>query len=93
MPEVFLTKEQREEKRLSDLLKCVGKRVGSAISDNKLTIAGVASGLGLGHTTLSKIIDGEVVRLNTDTWLKLLDLAGLKMVDRKKDAIQKEAEQ
>lgn len=90
MPKVFLTDAQKLDYRYERLRKCIGKRVEWAMSDRRLTQQALANEMHMGHETIRKITDGEEVRLNITDFLKFLDLAGLKLVDRTKDEIAKE---
>lgn len=44
---------------------------------NRLTNADLGRGLGLGTQTISKLLNGEEVKLSTNTFWQLLEMAGL----------------
>jgi predicted transcriptional regulator len=92
MAQVFLTEDQRMKQRYADLRDCLGARLAASMKVNRMKVMETAGALQIGHSTLTKIMRGEEVRLDTTTWLKILDVAGLKLTDRKKDAIRGEAE-
>lgn len=90
MPKVLLTESQRMERRYADLRDCLGGRLAASMKVNRMKVMETAGALQIGHSTLTKIMRGEEVRLDTTTWLKILDVAGLKLTDRKTDAIREE---
>lgn len=92
MGKIFLTQAQKLENRYAELRKCIGKRVEWAMDDRRLTQKALAEEMGHGHTTIKKICEGTDVMMTTTEFLRFLDVAGLKLVDIRKDAIQKEAE-
>lgn len=92
MPKVFLTESQRIEQRYADLRDCLGGRLAASMKVNRMKVMETAAALGMSHSTLAKIMRGEDVRLDTTTWLKILDVAGLKLADRRVDVIRREEE-
>lgn len=89
----FMTQAQKLEQRYADLRKCIGKRVEIAMCSSGITQKTMAEEMCMSHTTIRKITDGEEVKISTTDFLKFLDLAGLKLVDTRKDIIQRGAEQ
>lgn len=83
MERVFVTEAQRVIERYEKLREYIGNRVEGNMRLNRLKIMETARGLGIGHETLTKIMGGEDVKLSTTTWLKILDLAGLKLDERR----------
>lgn len=92
MPEVFLTEAQRVAKHYERIRECLGTRFNSAMHRQHLSQEGTAEYLGMNRATVKKILDGEDVQMSTTKFLQILDFAGLKLCDRTKDVIQKEAE-
>lgn len=92
MPRIFLTESQRLEQRYVDLRKCIADRAAQVRNREKLSQEQLARRVGMSRSTMSRLLSGEVVLLDTTTWLRLIDVLGLKLVDRSQDAIQKEAE-
>lgn len=92
MGKILLTQAQKLEHRYAQLLKCIGQRVEMTMCSRGITQKDMAEEMHMSHSTIRKITDGEEVRISTTDFLKFLDMAGLKLVDRSKDAIQKEAE-
>lgn len=88
MPSVFLTEAQRTDERYRKLRHSIGDRVALARHREKLKLMDMAQRIGMGHTTLSKLMDGEDVLLSTTRFLQILDLAGLKIVEKRKDALE-----
>lgn len=93
MGKIFLTQAQKLEHRYAELRKCIGQRVEMAMCSRDITQKTMAEEMHMSHTTIRKITDGEEVKISTTDFLRFLDMAGLKLVDRSKDAIQKEAAQ
>lgn len=87
MPKVLLTEDAKAADRYTRLRKCIGSRVADTKREQKLRLVEMASGLGMGHATVAKIMDGEDVALTTTKFLQILDVAGLMLVDRKVDEI------
>jgi hypothetical protein len=88
-----MTQAQKMEQRYADLRKCIGKRVQDSMDNAYLTQEKMAKAFSMGHTTIRKITDGEEVKISTTDFLKVLDFAGLKLVDTRKDIIQRGEEQ
>lgn len=88
MPTVFLTEEQRTAKRYAMLRRDIGDRVALVRHREKIKLVPMAKGLGMGHTTLSKLMDGEDVLLTTTKFLQILDMAGLKIVEKRRDGLE-----
>lgn len=93
MGKILLTQAQKLEHRYAQLLKCIGQRVEMTMCSRGITQKDMAEEMCMSHTTIRKITDGEEVKISTTDFLKFLDLAGLKLVDTRKDIIQRGAEQ
>lgn len=79
MPKVFLTEQQREEERYNRLRIAIGERIVRAKHREKLTLTQMSRRLGMAHDTVSKLMDGEDVKVSTTTWLRILDAAGISL--------------
>lgn len=88
MPSVYLTEAQRTDERYRKLRHSIGDRVALCKHRERLKLVSMAKSLGMGHATLSKLMDGEDVLLSTTRFLQILDLAGLKIVEKRKDALE-----
>ena len=90
MSKVLLTEQQRRDDRYRNLRRCIGDRLARTMHRHNLKVMATSAELEMGHVTFAKIMDGEDVKLSTTKWLQILDLAGLKLVDRQEDEITKE---
>lgn len=79
MPKVFLTEQQREEERYKRLRIAIGERIVRVKHREKLTLTQMSRRLGMAHDTVSKLMDGEDVKVSTTTWLRILDAAGISL--------------
>lgn len=89
MPKILLTEQQRTNARYESLRHCIGDRVARTKHQRKLKLMDMASSFNMGHATLAKIMDGEDVTMTTTKFLQILDLAGLALVDKKKDELSR----
>lgn len=82
------TEAQRIEERYERLRKCIGDRVVVSMHRNRNTQEDICRNMAMGHNTVRKLTDGEDVTMTTTKFLQILDLAGLVLVDRKKDDLE-----
>lgn len=92
MPRILLTEEQRNDQRYAKLRRCIADRLATVKSRERLSQEQLAKRVGMSRSTMSRMLAGEVVLIDTTTWLRVLDVAGLALADRHKDAIKEEAE-
>lgn len=85
MPKVYLTDEQRLEARYEQIRKRIGDRVALSMHRHHYTQSSVYKHLDMGHSTLTKLLEGEDVTMPITKFLKILDLADIALVDKKKD--------
>lgn len=88
MGKILLTEAQRIEARYERIRHCIGDRVARTKHQKKLKLMEMANSLNMGHSTVAKIMDGEDVMLTTTKFLQILDVAGLMLVDKKKDELE-----
>lgn len=88
MPKVYLTEQQRIDARYEQIRKRIGDRIVISMHRNHHTQSNVYNHLAMGHSTFRKLLDGEDVTMTTTRFLQILDLAGLVLVDRKKDEME-----
>ena len=88
MPKVYLTDQQRIDARYEQIRKRIGDRIVLTMHRNHHTRGSLANSLSMGHSTFAKILEGEDATMTTTRFLQILDLAGIALVDKKRDELE-----
>ena len=79
---VYLTQAQRIEARRVRLMKCIGDHLAGSMNREKLNKGQTARRLGVSPESLNRLLAGESVKLDTKTFVFLLDFAGIELKAR-----------
>ena len=85
MAKVLLTEEQRIQNRCEARSQMLADGLAAFKNRHHLTNMNIGSEVGLSHSAIAKILDGEDLRIHTMTLFRLIEIAGLELRPRKKD--------
>lgn len=85
MAKVLLTEEQRIQNRCEARSRLIADGLAAFKNRYHLTNMNIGSEVGLSHSAIAKVLDGEDVRIHSMALMRLIEIAGLELRPRKKD--------
>lgn len=84
MGRVLLTDEQKAKARFDAKSQLLADGLAAFKNRNHLTNRQISDGFGMCHTTITKLLEGDDVKLPIKTVWRVLEIAGLEVHPRKK---------
>ena len=86
MPKVVLTEAQRRRQRYERRTRTLADGLAAYKSRNRLTNENLAEITGIGKNSITRLLCGEDVKMSMMTYWRLLELAGLDLKQKEKEA-------